>query len=100
MEATMVIEHLTFKVSQERRAEWLDVEERTWSRFLERQPGFVGKQMWIERGDDEHVHALIWWETESQWTAIDAAELAAVDAAMGDLCIEAELRVFDVIRDR
>lgn len=95
----MIVEYLTFKVASEWRAEWLAVEEQTWSRFLERQPGFVRKQMWVERGDDEHVHAVIWWEAESHWKAIAIDELLSVDRAMGEMCVSNRLRVFDVIRD-
>jgi uncharacterized protein (TIGR03792 family) len=98
-EGSMVVEYLTFQVDAARRADWLDVEERTWSRFLEAQPGFIRKQMWTERGDDDHVHAAIWWETEADWLAIDPDQLAAVDAAMGELCVLGRLRTFDVIRD-
>lgn len=45
----MVIEYLTFTVAADDQPAWLEVEEATWSRFLEGQPGFVAKQMWRER---------------------------------------------------
>jgi uncharacterized protein (TIGR03792 family) len=94
----MVVEYLTFVVPETSRAAWLEVEEHTWSRFLERQPGFVAKQMWTERGDAEHVHAVIWWESEVHWQAVDSDDLKLVDAAMGEFCVSAALRTFDVVR--
>ncbi len=95
----MVVEYLTFVVDPADRAEWLEVEEATWSRFLERQPGYVRKQVWVERGLLDHVHAIIWWESEELWQAIPADELAAVDRAMGQWYRECSCRVFDVLRD-
>ncbi|MEY4373748.1 MAG: hypothetical protein RL219_2517 [Actinomycetota bacterium] len=95
----MVIEFLTFSVSESDRAQWMEVEERTWSRFLERQPGFVRKQLWLERGRPDEVHAMIVWADDESWFSIPADELAAVDAEMGSWWRDCTLRTFDVIRD-
>jgi uncharacterized protein (TIGR03792 family) len=96
----MVIEFLTFHVPEHERAEWMEVEERTWSRFLERQPGFVRKQLWVDADDADHVHAMIEWETLDHWHAIPGDELAAVDEAMGPWWRDCTCRTFHVIRDR
>lgn len=95
----MVIEFLTFRVDPADRSEWMAVEERTWSRFLERQAGFVRKQLWIDVNDDEHVHAMIEWESIDHWQSIPNGELAAVDEAMGPWVRHATCTTFDVIRD-
>lgn len=95
----MVIEFLTFAVTPDERVEWMEVEERTWSRFLERQPGFVRKQLWVDVDDDQHVHALIEWESLDQWRAIPHDELAAVDEAMGPWVRACTCRTFEVIRN-
>ena len=96
----MVVEQLTFCVPAAERSQWLDVEERTWSRFLERQHGFVRKEMWADRTDADLLHALIWWTDEASWKSIPADELTAVDAAMGPWFREGRLSVFDVVRER
>lgn len=95
----MVIEFLTFRVHPDERSEWMDIEEQTWSRFLERQTGFVRKQLWVEVDDDAHVHAMIEWESLEHWKSIPDDELAAVDAAMGPWFRECTCRTFQVIRD-
>ena len=95
----MVIEFLTFAVTPDERVEWMEVEERTWSRFLERQPGFVRKQLWVDVDDDQHVHALIEWESLDQWKAIPHDQLVAVDEAMGPWVRACTCRTFEVIRD-
>lgn len=83
-----VVEFLTFHVPAEEIEAWLEIEERHWTRFLERQPGFVRKEMWRptdggDRADPVTVHAVIWWVSHEQWKAIPADELAAVSEAMG-----------------
>jgi len=95
----MVIEFLTFEVPLSERAEWLRLEEQHWSRYLERQGGFVRKQIWENVDDPTKVHAAIWWESMEQWQAIPEAELAAVAEAMGAHEREATLTTFNLIRE-
>ncbi len=95
----MVIEFLTFRVPVDERPEWMEIEEQTWSRFLERQDGFVRKQLWVDVDDPDHLHAMIEWESLDHWQAIPNDELAAVDAAMGPWVREASCRTFEVVRD-
>jgi uncharacterized protein (TIGR03792 family) len=96
----MVVELLTFTIAPEDRAGWLDVEERTWSRFLERQPGFVGKQVWADREHPDRVHCVITWADQESWDAITADAVARVDAEMGEWFRASTMRAFEVIRDR
>ena len=96
----MVIEKLTFEVRPEDRDRWLEVEERTWSRFLEKQDGFVRKEIWVEEDDDAHVHAVIWWESKDQWKAIPSSAVDAVDESMGEWLRKPTMREFHVIRER
>lgn len=95
----MVIEFLTFPVTESERAQWMEVEERTWSRFLEQQPGFVRKQLWVERGRPDEICAMIVWADDESWFSIPADKLAEVDAAMGPWWRDCTLRTFDVVRD-
>lgn len=84
-----VVEFLTFRVPPAEMERWLELDERHWTRFLERQPGFVRKEVW--RSADEAdvadevdvVHAVIWWASLADWKAVPAADLAAVSEAMG-----------------
>lgn len=95
----MVIEFLTFHVPLSERSRWMEVEEATWSRFLERRDGFVRKQLWVDVDDPDRVHAMIEWESLEHWKAIPEHELAAVDEAMGQWMRECTCRTFEVIRD-
>jgi len=40
----------------------MQVDEANWSRFVERQDGFVRKQIWVDIDDPDHIHAMIEWE--------------------------------------
>ena len=95
----VVIEFLTFDVDPSERDEWLHHEEQHWSRFLERQPGFVRKQMWQAADDPSALHAVIWWESMEHWEAIPQIRLEEVAAAMGARERSATSRAFEVIRD-
>jgi uncharacterized protein (TIGR03792 family) len=96
----VVIEFLSFRVPVHERAEWMQVEEATWSRFLERQDGFVRKQLWVDVDDPDHVHAMIQWTSLEHWKSIPEDELSAVDEAMGTWFRPCTCRTFEVIRDR
>lgn len=94
-----VVEWLTFEVTPSERDEWLVVEEGVWSRFLETQPGFVRKEMWIEEGDAGRVHAVIWWSSREEWKRITPERVAEVDERMGRFLRPCTMRVYDVVRD-
>ena len=95
----MLIEYLTFRIDPSERDGWMAVDEETWSRFLERQKGFIGKQLWSERDCPTKIHAVITWADEASLNAIPQEELAAVDAAMGRWLRDPTCRIFDVIRN-
>jgi uncharacterized protein (TIGR03792 family) len=94
----MVIEFLTFDVDPEIRERWMEVDEQTWSRFLEQQTGFVSKQLWIEQGTPEQVHAIVVWTDEATWKSIPLEEIERVDASMGEWLRVGKMKVFDVVR--
>ena len=95
----MVIEVLEFDVDPSERDEWLKCEENNWSRFLEKQPGFVRKQMWQSADNPSKVHAVIWWESMVHWKAIPSDQLDDVARAMGSLERTPTLSVYDVISE-
>ena len=95
----MVIEFLTFDLDPQLQADWLRVEEQHWSRFLERQPGFVRKEMWRPVDDERRLHAVIWWESIDHWHAVPDDQLEEVASAMGSWERIPVMQAFDVVRD-
>ncbi|MEM1233990.1 MAG: TIGR03792 family protein [Pseudomonadota bacterium] len=78
----MIIEHLTVAIPSGRASEFLDHDTAIWTATLAQQPGFVGKETWIEAEDDTRVHLIIRWETREQWKSVPGDLLAETDARM------------------
>ncbi|MFZ8998180.1 MAG: TIGR03792 family protein [Ilumatobacteraceae bacterium] len=103
----MIVEFLTFTVPPDELDDWLRIEEQHWTRYLERQTGFVRKEMWRGTAVDgaaapdgpEKIHAVIWWRSLEDWKAIPADELAAVAEAMGEYERVPVCRAYDVVRE-
>ena len=89
---------LTFTVTAADQPEWLNVEKRTWSAFLERQPGFVAKQVWTDRAHPDQVHCVITWADQASWDAVSPEVVEQVDAEMGEWFRPCTMRAFDVAR--
>lgn len=94
----MVIEWLTFDVPLVEQAKWLEIEERVWSRYLERQPGFLGKEIWVEEDSASLVHAVIRWESMELWKKITQEQVDEVDQLMGDAWKPCTMKVYEVRR--
>jgi uncharacterized protein (TIGR03792 family) len=94
----MVVEFLTFTVPVDELDSWLTIEREHWTRFLERQEGFVRKEMWRSQDDPTAVHAVIWWETMEHWKSIPDSELDRIIAAMGEHERPATCVAYDVLR--
>ncbi|MDJ0549362.1 MAG: TIGR03792 family protein, partial [Microcystis sp. M49637_WE12] len=43
----MVIEWLEFQVKPEAREKFIQKDQEIWTKFLAKQPGFLGKELWI-----------------------------------------------------
>ena len=94
----VVVEFLTFNVPGADLERWLEVEDRHWTRFLERQAGFVRKEMWRSQEDPTAVHAVIWWDSMEDWKSIPQSELDRIVTDMGPHERTAACVAFDVIR--
>ena len=94
----MIVEWLTFEVDPAERDRWLDVDAATWTDFLERQPGFVRKQVLVDRKRPDLVHAVVWWADDASWEAIDWIRVEEVDTKMGPWHRKAVVTAYDVVR--
>jgi uncharacterized protein (TIGR03792 family) len=83
----MIIEQLTFRVPAALRQRYLDLDAQIWTAALAAQPGFLGKECWIEAADPEVLHLIIRWRSRADWKAVPAPVLQATDqrfvAALG-----------------
>jgi len=95
----MVIEFLTFTVPIAIQNQWKALDEAVWTCFLEKQKGFVQKELWQSPENPEKLHAVIWWRDKDSWKAITDEQIRTVDMGMGDYLIEPEMCEFVVITD-
>jgi uncharacterized protein (TIGR03792 family) len=83
----MIIEQLTFRVPLPLRPRYLALDAEIWTATLAAQPGFVGKECWVEAADPETLHLVIRWKTRADWHAVPGDLLARTDdrftAALG-----------------
>lgn len=83
----MIIEQLTFRVPVALRPRYLDLDARIWTATLAAQPGYLGKEAWVEAADPEVLHLIIRWRSRADWHAVPKALLAETDrrfaAALG-----------------
>ncbi|MEB3332082.1 MAG: TIGR03792 family protein [Synechococcaceae cyanobacterium] len=72
-----VIEHLRVQVPAAARAAWLEAEQDSWEPWLQRQSGYLGRQLRWD-AEREEGQLLIRWASREQWHAIPRAEIEAV----------------------
>ncbi len=93
----MVIEFLTFDIATADQKAWVNVDRETWTAYLESMPGFIRKELWVDRDAPHRVHAVIWWQDDASWAACDHDVMRSIDAEMGALHRVGTLRTFDVV---
>lgn len=75
----MVIEWLKFHVNPKLREQFVEQDQAIWTKTLSQQPGFLGKEIWINPTDPNEVVVVIRWQTREQWDAIAPALLAETE---------------------
>ena len=80
----MVIEWLKFQVPPELWEAFIQRDEEVWTAGLQKSPGFLGKEVWIEPEQNEVV-LVIRWQTQDDWDAFPTEEVERLDQAMGEL---------------
>lgn len=89
----MVIEWLKFRV-EARSKEFIYYDRLIWTDFLSSTSGFLGKEVWLDPNNPEHIILVIRWNTRKEWKSISAEDLKKVtqhfDAVMSRLNIQYE----------
>jgi uncharacterized protein (TIGR03792 family) len=83
-----VVEHLRLRVPRASRAAWLEAERGSWEPWLQRQPGFQGRELFWDAQQEEGV-LLIRWASREQWKAIPLQELEQVQQRFEQLALAA-----------
>jgi uncharacterized protein (TIGR03792 family) len=84
----MVIEWLKFRVSEQSRAKFLDLDAKIWTSALVKYHGFMNKEVLFNPQKNDEVVLVIRWQSRQDWSAVPADILqqteTAFAAAMGD----------------
>ena len=90
----MVIEWLKFRVKERAQEEFIYYDRLIWTDFLSSMSGFLGKEVWLDPNNPEHIILVIRWNTRKQWKSISTEDLKKVtqhfDAVMSQLDIQYE----------
>jgi len=87
-----VVEHLRVQVPAAARAAWLEAEQGSWEPWLQRQSGFLGRELHWD-GEKEEGQLLIHWASREQWLAIPRQELEVVQERFERLAHAALVRL-------
>ncbi len=74
----MVIEWLRVKVASESREKFIPLDRKIWTNFLEKQPGFLSKEVWLDPTNLDEVILVVHWQTLEQWKSISKQQLAEI----------------------
>jgi uncharacterized protein (TIGR03792 family) len=87
-----VVEHLRVQVPAATRIAWLEAEQGSWEPWLNRQSGFLGRELHWD-GEKEEGQLLIHWASREQWLAIPRQELEVVQERFERLAHAALVRL-------
>ena len=73
----MVIEELRLKVPAYAKAVWLNAEKEIWDPWLSSQDGFLGRQLFWDKENEEAL-ILVNWKSKKLWKSIPMSEVNKV----------------------
>ena len=79
----MVIEELRLKVPADVKAAWLNAEKEIWDPWLSSQDGFLGRQLFWDKENEEAL-ILVNWESKKLWKSIPMSEVNVVQEKFED----------------
>ena len=72
-----VIEELRLQIPAELKEQWLEAEKNVWEPWLIKQDGFLGRQIFWDK-DNEEALILVSWENKQLWKKIPSEEVNKV----------------------
>lgn len=92
----MIVEFLRIACPPEKRDAFIQRDHEVWTRGLMTQPGFLGKEVWLNPYKPDEVVLAIHMESWEQLRAIPREWCEQTDAAMGDLLMPLTAELFEV----
>ena len=82
-----VVEQLRVQVPSQDRQAWLKAERSSWEPWLNKQKGFIGRELFWDPQSEEAT-VLIRWSSREAWKAIPQQEVASVQERFEQLARE------------
>jgi len=82
-----VIEYLRLSVAEQDRKAWLSAEKNSWEPWLEKQEGFLGRQLLWDPNNEEAL-LLISWANRSSWKNIPQLEIDRVQSLFEKMAMD------------
>ena len=79
----IVIEELRLKVPADSKAAWLNAEKEIWEPWLSSQDGFLGRQLFWDKENEEAL-ILVNWKSKKLWKSIPMSEVNLVQQKFED----------------
>ncbi len=73
----LITEELRLKIPNKYKNVWLKAEKEIWEPWLSRQVGFIGRQIFWDKGKEEAL-ILINWENKKLWKSITTREVQEI----------------------
>lgn len=75
----MTVEWKRMRVRPELRRRFLEADEAVWTAGLAREPGFLGKEVWLDEDEPGELVLVIRWASDEDWKGIPAGRLEALE---------------------
>ena len=82
-QSEMVIEELRLKVPADVKVAWLNAEKEIWEPWLSSKDGFLGRQLFWDKGKEEAL-ILVNWKNKKLWKSISISEVNKVQEKFED----------------
>ena len=79
----MVIEELRLKVPANLKTVWLNAEKEIWDTWLSSQDGFLGRQLFWDKKNEEAL-ILVTWKSKKLWKSIPMSEVNIIQRKFED----------------
>ncbi len=86
----VTIEHLCFRVPPGGQQAFILQDERVWGPALRQQPGFLGKEVWLDAEDPHLIHLIIRWASRADWKTFPPDQVEALDRQMQPFYVRLE----------
>jgi len=73
------VEYSVFEVSPKLIDQFIEMDHKYWTLFLKDKPGFISKEVWVNKTKPGEVSTIITWNTMEEWKSIPIEELTETD---------------------